>query len=233
MSSMLTFNHLNQKIKKMMVIIPTASSSTAATRSRSLIAELFVVLLLFLPSSTTSFTSISKIPSLSSTKAFYRQGHYLSSSRKDDSWDSEEDYVEFNKRMGDGPPEDDVEWTNFLGPDGKLGIDIGKELMNLTREEADELKREGTEIIEQAFASKLKEMERLQDDLRKDFEESKMDMIDASNTRASLETERLMNKIDKLTENFLKESEQSRTSTKLAAAADQNMAGRGLEFGSW
>jgi hypothetical protein len=215
-----------------MIIIPTSSSSTATARSLPLFAELFVVLLL-LPSRTTSFTRISKIPSVSSAKAFYRQGQYLSPSRKDDSWDSEEDYVEFNKRMGDGPPEDGVEWTDFLGPDGKLGIDIGKELMNLTREEADELKREGTEIIERAFASKLKEMETLQDNLRKDFEESKMDMIDASNARASLETERLMNKIDKLTENFLKESEQSRASTKLAAAADQNMAGRGLEFGSW
>jgi hypothetical protein len=106
-------------------------------------------------------------------------------------------------------------------------------LMNLTKEEASDLRREGTEIIERAFASKFKEMERLQESLRKDFEASKMDLIDASNARASFETERLMNKIDTLTDNFFKNSEQSRKSTKLAALADQNMAGRGLEFGSW
>lgn len=149
-----------------------------------------------------------------------------------DSWDSEEDYQEFNASLDGPPPESDVDW-NFLGPDGKLGIDIGKDLMNLTPEEAADLKREGTEVIERAFASKFQEIEKLQQTLQKDFEDSKKSMLDASDLRASLETDRLMNKIDQLTNNFLKKSEQSRVSTKLAAAADQNMAGRGLEFGSW
>jgi len=149
-----------------------------------------------------------------------------------DSWDSEEDYQEFNASIDGPPPESDVDW-NFLGPDGKLGIDIGKDLMNLTPEEAADLKREGAEVIERAFASKFQEIEKLQQTLQKDFEDSKKSMLDASDLRASLETDRLMNKIDELTNNFLKKSEQSRVSTKLAAAADQNMAGRGLEFGSW
>jgi len=55
---------------------------------------------------------------------------------------------------GGASEEGGVEW-DFLGPDKKLGIDIGKELMNLTKEEASDLRREGTEIIERAFASKF------------------------------------------------------------------------------
>ncbi len=229
---------INGMVKQMTEMIKAIiKSSTSATRWWLMFVEMSFFILPLLPTCTTAFTiRISMIPSSTSTTRVFGRSPLiclLSSNKKDDSWDSEEDYEEFNRQMEGGASEEGgVEW-DFLGPDKKLGIDIGKELMNLTKEEASDLRREGTEIIERAFASKFKEMERLQESLRKDFEASKMDLIDASNARASSETERLMNKIDTLTDNFFKNSEQSRKSTKLAALADQNMAGRGLEFGSW
>jgi len=158
----------------------------------------------------------------------------LSSSSKDiDSWDSEEDYAEFNKNL-DGPADDDFE-LNFLSQKGKLGIDIGKEMgiSKLSPEEAAELKREASEAIESAFSSQLQELDKLRQNMKKDFEDSRQAMNAASDLRASREAEQLLNKIDAMTGDFLRETKRSRDSTKLAATADHNMVGRGLEFGSW
>merc|ERR1719343_970523 len=63
----------------------------------------------------------------------------------------------------------------------------------------------------------------------------------ASDLEAKRQSELLMSKIDGMTSSFLKSTESSRTSTKMAAAASRAMEGtaatgmkaRGLEVGTW
>lgn len=73
--------------------------------------------------------------------------------------------------------------------------------------------------------------------MKRDLEASRQAINLASDLEAIRESDLLMNKIDKLTQDFLKSSERSRTSTKLAAAASRAMEGttkaKGLEVGTW
>lgn len=148
-----------------------------------------------------------------------------------DAWDSPEDYEDFG--MDATSESKDSQQDGFSTPN--LGIDIGSQLNPLTEAEAAELRAEGAQAIEDAFASRLGEIEDLKASVRKDFERSREALSYASDLRAKEETDKLMSKIDKLSGDFLASNEELRMGTKAAADADQRMGakGVGLEVGSW
>ena len=149
-----------------------------------------------------------------------------------DAWDSPEDYADFGK---DSSTSGDGKKRTGLGGQPSLGIDIGGQLNPLSDEEAAELRAEGAKVIEDAFSSRLDEIEDLKATVRKDFERSREALSAASDLRAREETEKLMGKIDKLSNDFLASNEELRMGTKAAADADARMGrkGEGLEVGSW
>ena len=142
----------------------------------------------------------------------------------DNAWDFDDD--------DDDDDDDDFSSSNLnLGGTPSLGINM--QLEPLTAAQAAELKREATDSINAAFDGRLEEIERMKDQVKKDFETSKKAMSFASDLRAAEQTEKLMSKIDKLSGDFLEKNEVLRTGTKMAARADKNMAGQGIEVGSW
>lgn len=143
----------------------------------------------------------------------------------DNAWDFDDD---------DDDDDDDEDYSsNKLNLGGTPGLGINFQLEPLTAAQAADLKREATESINAAFDGRLEEIERLKAQVQKDFEKSKKTMSFASDLRAAEQTEKLMNKIDKLSGDFLEKNEVLRTGTKMAARADRNMAGQGIEVGSW
>ncbi len=146
----------------------------------------------------------------------------------DDSWDSPEDYEQFQSQGGVEESTDD-----FPLSVPNLGINIGSQLKPLSEEEAAELRAEAKAEIDKAFDGRLEEIENLKKTLSDDFERSKKAMQYASDLRAREQTERLMNKIDKISNDFLSKNKELREGTKMAAAADKNMEGKGMDVGSW
>jgi len=143
-------------------------------------------------------------------------------SSKDETWDYDENYSD-----------DDSSSSSSSSPTPNLGINIGEQLEPLTEKQIAELKQEATESINAAFDGRLEEIEQMKEQVKDDFEKSKEAMRFASNLRAAEQTEKLMNKIDQLSGDFLSKNEELRMGTKMAARADGNMAGQGLEVGSW
>mmetsp|Transcript_12569 Transcript_12569/g.14182 ORF Transcript_12569/g.14182 Transcript_12569/m.14182 type:complete len:665 (-) Transcript_12569:36-2030(-) len=145
----------------------------------------------------------------------------------DDAWDSPEDY---NNDESSSSKEQQQQQQQ-----PSLGINIGTQLEPLTPKEAQQLKQEATQTINNAFQERIDEIEDLKKQVQNDFETSKETLRFASNLRAKVETEKLMSKIDNLSNDFLKENEELRMGTKLAASADRRMGmdGVGLEVGSW
>jgi len=144
----------------------------------------------------------------------------------DEAWDADTDYPDFD------PDEDEDDLLLNFAENG-LGIDIGKQMGSMTPEEIADIKAEASEALESAFDGQIKEIEIMKKKMAKDFEKSKRAMDFASELNAQRETEKLMNKIDAISDKFLSENEALRMGTKQAAAADLNMIGKGIEIGSW
>ena len=146
----------------------------------------------------------------------------------DDAWDSPEDY-------NDDIDDDSFTTPKSFGNQPSLGINIGSQLEPLTPEQAQSLKSEATQKINAAFDERIQEIANMKESIQKDFERSKQNLQYASELRAQQETEKLMNKIDKMSNDFLQENEELRMGTKFSAKADRNnaMEGKGLEVGSW
>jgi len=124
------------------------------------------------------------------------------------------------------PPNDDEQQP-------KLGIDIGKMLDPLSEQEAAELKAAAQEIINDAVAAGLDDIDALRTQMEKEITKKRAEMTLRSELTAQRESAKLLSRIDQLTDNFLKSTASTRAGTKLAAAADQAAAGRGLEVGVW
>lgn len=114
-----------------------------------------------------------------------------------------------------------------------LGINFGSQLDPLSASQAEALKQEAADTINAAFDERLAEIQNIKEQVRKDFERSREAMRFASDLRAADQTEKLMDKIDRLSQDFLDRNEELRSGVKLAARADRSMVGKGLEFGSW
>mmetsp|Transcript_4404 Transcript_4404/g.5619 ORF Transcript_4404/g.5619 Transcript_4404/m.5619 type:complete len:613 (+) Transcript_4404:78-1916(+) len=126
--------------------------------------------------------------------------------------------------------DDDVDPLDKLP--SKIGINIGEEL-RLSPEDASELKNEIKSEIEKTFATRLDELQDMKSTLQKEFEGQKKAQMQASDRRAKEATRDLMDKIDRVSGAFLEETKEWREGTKMAAAADASMVGKGLELGSW
>lgn len=117
--------------------------------------------------------------------------------------------------------------------DKKLGIEVGKMLDPLSPSEAAELKAAATEIINESIASGLDEIEQLRQKMKDELAQSSAARKLESDWNAQQETEKLMGKIDALTDAFLTQTQASRQSTKLVALADRSSAGKSTEVGVW
>eukprot|EP00557_Chaetoceros_sp_GSL56_P009128 CAMPEP_0176493726 /NCGR_PEP_ID=MMETSP0200_2-20121128/9700_1 /TAXON_ID=947934 /ORGANISM="Chaetoceros sp., Strain GSL56" /LENGTH=663 /DNA_ID=CAMNT_0017891403 /DNA_START=154 /DNA_END=2141 /DNA_ORIENTATION=+ len=138
-----------------------------------------------------------------------------------------------NENDDDDADDDDDDAPKSSRRDRNLGIDIGSQLEPLTASQAEKLRKEATDTINAAFDERMAEIEILKEQVRKDFETSREAMRFASDLRAAEQTEKLMDKIDRLSQDFLDKNQELRSGIKLAAKADSNMVGKGLEFGSW
>lgn len=168
------------------------------------------------------WSSIRKDITFQQQKRTLNPAFHLFSTTPDPSWDIDEDDIN---------EEEDEEELVKSTP--SLGINIGSQLNPLSSEDVEILRKEATEKINEAFADRLEELANVKEEVRKDFERSKEELKIASDRRAKEETAKLMSKIDKISSDFLDKNEELRSGTKMAAMADQNMVGKGLEVGSW
>jgi len=115
----------------------------------------------------------------------------------------------------------------------KLGIELGKLMDPFTKQEAAELKAAATEIINDSVASGIDEITALRQRLTLEIDQQRRATVAASEYQAQQLSRELLAKIDRMTEQFLAQTEAVRSTTKLAATADQAMAGQGMEVGVW
>lgn len=200
----------------------TTTSSTSTTRFGGFPAT---------TAATTTTRSVS-----SSCSSSMRSPHGLSLAiGDDDSWDDDVDYESEFPVDDTGPLDPALSWNapEFLDDAPTLGIDFGKMLEPLSEKEAAELKAAAIIIIEDAIAEGIDDIEAIRAKMKKEIEKKRASMALASELNAQRESGKLLSKIDKLTNDFLASTESTRSSTKLAAAADQGMAGKSVEMGTW
>jgi hypothetical protein len=115
----------------------------------------------------------------------------------------------------------------------KLGIPIGSMLDPITQQDVMEMKMEATEMIQDVIASGMDDIQQLRVQMMQDVQQSNQQRL----TNRAIDTQRaqveLLDKIDTMTAQFLQDTAASRTSTQMAARADQAMTGQGLEMGTW
>jgi hypothetical protein len=138
---------------------------------------------------------------------------------------------DFNNDEDDDDDDDDDDDVKLLSK--PLGLNIGSMMDPLTPQQAAELRAEAQQEINKAFQGRLEDILQLKQQLQQDFENSQKASQEASQQRAQEETQRLLEKIDAMSQNFLKDNQQERNELKLAARADQQMEGKGVELGSW
>lgn len=112
-----------------------------------------------------------------------------------------------------------------------LGIDI--KLDPLSEKEAAALKAAATEIVNDKIAEGIDDIEKLRTTLKKELAERQRLAAQKSAAQMELEGQKLLNKIDTLTNDFLESTLDSRRQTQLAAEADRRSEGQGVELGSW
>eukprot|EP00977_Amphora_coffeiformis_P002271 scaffold426_cov219-Amphora_coffeaeformis.AAC.33 len=164
-----------------------------------------------------------------------------SSMGDDSSWDDDVDYEkEFPvDPTADKSPDPSLPWDepsnamegNSFMESGKLGIKL--DLGPMSDKDAAEIKAAATEVINEAIAAGIDDIEALRKKMKKEVEEQRKRLQLQSEWNSQKAQEQLLSKIDKMTNDFLSENAALRKSTKLAAAADRSMEGRGSEMGSW
>jgi hypothetical protein len=153
-------------------------------------------------------------------------------------WDDDVDYEKEFPEGGDEDvsPDPSLSWNTPAADDDmtpKLGIDIGKMLAPLSAKDAAELKAAATEVINDAIAEGLDDIDTLRARMKLELESTRADMAYESEKTTQRESDKLFSKIDALTDAFLSSTALTRNSTKLAAAADKSMKGKGVEMGTW
>lgn len=143
--------------------------------------------------------------------------------------------AQLRARKGDIEDEDDADRALDALSARKLGINIGAELPKITQEEIDEIRVRVQSTLDEKIDGRLAEIDELRAQLEQDAIESKQRMKNASELNAQYEKQNLMEKIDRLSEDFLSANAEFRESTKRAAAADKltGSEGKGLDWGSW
>jgi hypothetical protein len=188
------------------------------------------------------------VPSLS-TRCPNGRSHSLVSKRgsnedNTDDWDGDVDYDqafppdEEEASSSSSSLDPTLSWkppsaSNEESGELKLGIQIGRMLEPLSEKEAAELKAAATEIINDKVAEGLDDIDRMRARFKREVDQKRRQAQLASEFKAQRESERLMDKIDALTSNFLDKTEASRASTRLVAAADRSNEGKAVEIGVW
>ena len=115
----------------------------------------------------------------------------------------------------------------------KLGIDL--DLAPLTEEEAAALQQDAEQVINDAIADGIEDIERLRTKMKRELDKSRQATLMASELKAQQASEQLLSKIDQLTNDFLQDTQGTRESTKLAAKASKAMenSNKGIEMGTW
>jgi len=134
-----------------------------------------------------------------------------------------------NDDDNDDDEDDDEEFEDIAT---SLGINIGKEL-GLTPSQQKEIIKKGTELMEKAYEKEINDIEKQRARMKRDIEREAGVRNMASELRAKYEAEKLLERIDKKKDDFLSSNKDIRESTKMAAMADRNMQGKGIELGSW
>jgi hypothetical protein len=152
-----------------------------------------------------------------------------------DSWDDDVDYDKLWSEKEDVLPTSDWDSSSGHGSESKgTDLQVPKAVSELIDSQtAQEIKEESRKIIEEKAKQGRDQISKLRKELSDDFESQKRAMERRSDARSEVESKRLLGKIDAITEQFLSETKQVRDSTKLAAAADRAMEGKGLDLGSW
>lgn len=194
-----------------------------------------MVLLLVLPFNIAGFS----VAPRSISQASVATTLYASSEPPKD-WDEGVDYDKVWKKEKDEVVEDmmpDSEWDDTVksSSNKETDLDLPTEEISelLDAETAAELKAEAREIIKERVQVGMDQLQKMREELKKDISSQKRQMERSSAARAEKESKRLLNKIDGMTENLLKDSQAIRESTKRAAAADAAMVGKGVDMGSW
>ena len=106
---------------------------------------------------------------------------------------------------------------------------------SLSQEEIDDIKAAAQTTLDAAIDSRLADIEQLRTELQTELSESRKRMANAAELNVAYEKQNLMERIDKLSNDFLNRNEDFRTSTKLVADADRRAgsSGKGVDWGSW
>jgi hypothetical protein len=211
-----------------------------------------------------SSTTTAKTEIVASASARLRSSMVLFEGGNDDSekpgtWDENVDYDKewpggsndkgSSDNGGNSLPDPGTSWdtlpnrldSDFMGSDATELLGINLSLEPLSAKEADKLRDDARKIVEEAIDAGINDIEALKKKMKRELDASRQAVSLASDLEAKRQSDILMSKIDGLTGNFLKSTEKTRTSTKMAAAASRAMEGtaatgmkaKGLEVGTW
>ena len=232
------------------------SCSVRTALALSLVIVLSVVAIHgFVLSNGTPNTKVSVPSSPSPTVLYEASDDNADDSERKGAWDENVDYDKEwpggsqESSSGNSLPDPGTAWDtlpNKLGPDFMgndatelLGIDL--ELEPLSQTDADKLREDARKIVEEAIDAGVNDIESLKAKMKRELDASRKAMSIASDLEAKRQSDLLMRKIDSMTGDFLKKTESSRKSTKMAAAASRAMEGtaatgmkaKGIEVGTW
>ena len=141
--------------------------------------------------------------------------------------------------LPDSDDEDDDDIDSSWGEEGlsalsgkKLGIDS---LISFTPDQIDSIKAEARMKLDAAFDARLADIDDLRAEMEAGIGSSRKRRDDAASLNRVYESQNLMEKIDRLTGNFLESNAAEREGTKQVANADARAGreGRGVDWGSW
>ena len=114
----------------------------------------------------------------------------------------------------------------------KLGIDG---IISFTPDQIDSIKAEARMKLDAAFDARLADIDDLRAEMEAGIDSSRKRRDDAASLNRMYESQNLMEKIDRLTGNFLVSNAVEREGTKQVANADARAGreGRGVDWGSW
>ena len=160
------------------------------------------------------------------------------SSNDDESWDSSDDYQDFNEAIegaentaeGISLDEDsDVDYTTLPQ---KVAVALPVDI-TFTPQDVQSIKEEATNAINEIFAERVADLEDIKRKTREDFERSKAAMGEAQ----KLEAERVSNEygdlIDVKINKLLEDTREQRESILMKSKASRDSMGKGFEVGSW
>ncbi len=191
---------------------------------------------LFVPPSSSSRASSSRRRPTSTTAAAIVDRRLPAASPLLRARDSDDDGLDDLPDSDDGGDDDiDTSW----GEEGlsalsgkKLGIGG---LVSFTPDTIDSIKAEARTKLDAAFDARLADIDDLRAEMEAGADSSRKRRDDAAYLNRVYESQNLMEKIDRLTGNFLESNAAERGGTKQVANADARAGreGRGVDWGSW